>query len=185
MKKLLAALTLLPASAWAHTDGSQLHSWGAGLLHPLLGWDHLLALLAAGLCAANVNRQNARQLQLGMMLALSVGIIGASYLPAVNLEPAIAASLVVAGGWVCLVRSVPWMLSVAVLAAALFSHGWVHGEELPATAPFAFTAGLLVASAAIITTSAGAARLLAAKASRLSCYLMGGAVAVTGLIMSI
>ncbi len=185
MKKALTLLLLLPGAALAHTDGTHLHTGMDGFFHPFLGWDHLLALVAAGLCAACAAKPAARGLQLGVILALAVGILGASFLPTTNLESAIAASLIVAGAWVSLVRSVPAGLSIAVLSIAMFSHGWVHGQELTAATPFAFASGLLLASALIIAATAGAGRWLAARTRYFANYLLGGAVAVIGLVLSV
>ncbi|WP_260436657.1 HupE/UreJ family protein, partial [Pseudomonas aeruginosa] len=53
LPKLLAALALLaaPALAFAHPGHGE-HGLVAGLAHPLTGLDHLLAMFAVGLWAA-------------------------------------------------------------------------------------------------------------------------------------
>ena len=50
MKKIIitAAALLLPAAAFAHT-GHGTSSFSAGIAHPFMGLDHLLAMLAVGL----------------------------------------------------------------------------------------------------------------------------------------
>ena len=53
-----ALVTVLASPAWAHPQhlhgpGME-HGLAAGFLHPLLGLDHLLAMFAVGLLAAQV-----------------------------------------------------------------------------------------------------------------------------------
>ncbi len=50
---LLATLILLPLPALAHT-GHDAGGFASGLLHPLTGSDHLLAMFAVGLWAASL-----------------------------------------------------------------------------------------------------------------------------------
>ena len=51
---LIATVLALPATAFAHPghEGHEL-TWdfGTGAMHPLTGWDHLLAMVAIGLWA--------------------------------------------------------------------------------------------------------------------------------------
>ncbi len=52
MYRLAAVLLLVSPSLYAHTGSTIEHSVLSGLLHPLTGIDHLLVLIAVGLCAA-------------------------------------------------------------------------------------------------------------------------------------
>ena len=45
---LLASFGLLPSVAFAH-PGHETAGMLSGMLHPLLGWDHLLAMVAVGM----------------------------------------------------------------------------------------------------------------------------------------
>ncbi|WP_260427457.1 HupE/UreJ family protein, partial [Pseudomonas aeruginosa] len=78
LPKLLAALALLaaPALAFAHPGHGE-HGLVAGLAHPLTGLDHLLAMFAVGLWAA--------QQQGAARLALYGGVLGVLYLLLVGL----------------------------------------------------------------------------------------------------
>ena len=49
----LSLLSMLPAGAHGSAEHGVIH----GALHPLLGLDHLLMLVAVGLCAAQAGRQ--------------------------------------------------------------------------------------------------------------------------------
>lgn len=187
MKKLIAALSLLPVGAMAHTDGgSHMHTVFDGLAHPFFGVDHLLALIAAGLCAAYAaSVRRSLSLQLALLAALGLGIASAGVLPTVNLEPVMALSLIVLGVWVNLARRAPWKVSGAVLASALFAHGWVHGQELTNTHALPFALGLMIASALVIAAAALAGNRLARTTRHLGNLLLGAVVAVVGLLMAV
>lgn len=134
---LIAALAL-PAVAVAHvsTAGHGHHALGFsdGLLHPLTGADHLIAMLALGLWSAMATRR-VWLTPLAFMSMLSSGaLLGMSgvMLPAV--EPMIAVSLLVFG--LMLVSRARLHGLVAAALAGLFAlfHGVAHGLELGGSA---------------------------------------------------
>ncbi|MFM8545114.1 MAG: HupE/UreJ family protein, partial [Vulcanococcus sp.] len=46
------ALALAPTAAWAHVDAHPGGGFVAGLLHPISGLDHVVAMVAVGLWGA-------------------------------------------------------------------------------------------------------------------------------------
>ena len=54
---MLVGLMLLAPVASAHTFGAHGAGFAAGLVHPLIGFDHLLALIAVGLWGVMSNRR--------------------------------------------------------------------------------------------------------------------------------
>ena len=123
-----------------------------GALHPLLGWDHLLAMVAVGVLAARVaDRRIAWCTPLGFVAGMVVGglfgLAGMSFGP---VEVAITASVLVLGVLVAApIRDHGWWLP---LVAALFgaAHGHAHGSELPAGAiPAAYVIGFVLATLAL------------------------------------
>src|SRR5262249_21310528 len=48
---LTAALTLIPAAAFAHTGVGDAHGFATGFAHPLGGLDHILAMMTVGIFA--------------------------------------------------------------------------------------------------------------------------------------
>src|SRR5262249_61333673 len=48
---LTAALTLIPAAAFAHTGVGDVHGFATGFAHPLDGLDHILAMMTVGIFA--------------------------------------------------------------------------------------------------------------------------------------
>lgn len=152
LKKILGTLALLlaPAVAFAH-PGHGDNGLIAGIAHPLTGMDHLLAMIAVGLWAAQ--QQGAARWALpctfvGTMLI--GGVLGFSGLQLPALESGIAASVLALGLAVALVVRPP--LALAVMATALFAlfHGVAHGLELPEmSSPWAYAGGFIAATAAL------------------------------------
>ncbi len=110
LPKLLAALALLaaPALAFAHPGHGE-HGLVAGLAHPLTGLDHLLAMFAVGLWAAQ--QQGAARLALpctfvGTMLV--GGLLGFEGLQLPFMETGIAASVLALGLCVALAVRRRW-----------------------------------------------------------------------------
>ena len=165
-----------------------------GVLHPLTGVDHLLAMVAVGVLAAlAVDRGTAWRTPLaflgGMVLGGAVGLAGVE-VPAV--EVTIAASVVVLGGAMVLIRS-RWhpvdaggrRLDALLPAAALVfgaMHGHAHGAELPdAAVPVLYVAGFVLATAALHVSGALAGvHLRQRPALRVG---FGGAISAVGAVL--
>ena len=152
---LLIAGALIAMPAAAHSDPGASGAFAAGLLHPLTGLDHLLAMLGIGLWS----RQPPQSvwLPIVMILAMAMGAIafGGSPLPASG-ELALAAGVallgvVVAGGG----KASKWIAASLVALLGLL-HGQAHAGKLPSAVS---AIGYLIASAALLI--AGRSPLLA------------------------
>ncbi len=148
--RLLAMAFLIAASssALAH-PGHDLSGWTAGFMHPFSGLDHLLAMVAVGLWAAQCGGQKTWLLPLAFMMALALGAEVAQLNPSLPIvEAGIATSVLTLGLLVALSLKLP--AGFAFLITTLFGamHGYAHGLELPASAtPTVYALGFLVATA--------------------------------------
>lgn len=160
MKKMLPfpALLLLASPAFAHT-GNAVHADGIsfvqsmlnGLIHPLTGADHLLAMLAAGLCASAFSGKKRFALPMAFLLMMLAGFsmaLSGIALPAV--EGVILASVVVLGAFTLMTPG----LGVTLLVASAFAvfHGHAHGAEIGHAGGLAFGAGFLASSSLLLAT---------------------------------
>jgi urease accessory protein len=151
--RLLIALTLLAASnaALAHT-GHGMHGFGAGFAHPFTGVDHLLAMFAVGLWAAQMQPTSRPRatwwLPLSFMLALVPGAMWAVMGgPFALTETGIAASVLALGLVIALAVRLPVTLSVALTLLFGLFHGYAHGAEMPlSVTPLAYGVGFLLAT---------------------------------------
>jgi urease accessory protein len=149
---LAKALALLAAGAMplaCDAHGLEASGLASGLLHPIGGADHLLAMLGVGIVSAKLGGRWLWWLPAtfmsGMTLGFVLGLSGAVASPVT--EWGILSSVLVLG----VLIAHPSRRSLwACLAALLFGacHGHAHGAELPAQASaWAFSAGFLIASA--------------------------------------
>lgn len=145
---LLSGLLLLAVPAAAHT-GLSVSGGLSGVLHPLSGLDHLVAMVAVGLWGAQLGRPGVWMLPAcflaSMMLGGMLGMFGASF---AGTELIIAASAVVLGAAVTAGLRIPVAAAALIIAPFAFFHGYAHGQELPGAAnAWAYSVGFLVATA--------------------------------------
>jgi urease accessory protein len=183
MKRLLsiAMLVLLSTPAMAH-PGHEGAGLMAGLIHPLTGADHLLAMLAVGIWAGSLGGRalwaGPATFVIGMLAGFALALAGV-ILPVV--EPGIAVSVLALGLMVAFAVQVRPVYAVPVIALFAIWHGHAHGAELAGGA-IAFGSGMLLSTAALHLTGAALGhyaqlRLVAARQA------MGGAIATAGALM--
>lgn len=134
-------LLFVPAAAFAHAGHLPASGFAAGFLHPLLGPDHIAAMVAVGLWAATLGGTAVPVLLLAFPLAMVAGgMLGAAGIPLPAVEHGIAASSIVIGVAVMLALRPPLWVAGAVVAGFALFHGHAHGAEMPAgggLAPYA------------------------------------------------
>jgi urease accessory protein len=153
-KRLL--LTLLPfvlalagsTSAHAHAGHGVAGGLMSGLAHPLLGWDHLVAMLAVGLWGAFLRAPAIWLLPVIFPLIMAFGgALGVIGVPLPAVEIGIALSGVVLGLLIAFAIRMPLVAAVLMVAVFALWHGHAHGTELPAAAdPFAYAVGFVIAT---------------------------------------
>jgi urease accessory protein len=151
-RSAIALLMLLAAPAvLAHGGGAHTHGAGliAGLAHPFSGLDHLLAMVAVGLWAAQKGGRALWVLPTAfvsiMALGSGVGVMGYA-LP--GIEVSITLSVLVLGLLIALQSR--WSLQLACVTVGFFAlvHGVAHGEEMPlAASPWGYGLGMMAATA--------------------------------------
>ncbi|MCU0793934.1 MAG: HupE/UreJ family protein [Opitutaceae bacterium] len=149
-----ALVAIAPSIALAHPGHEGDHgglSWDfvGGFLHPLGGWDHLLAMVAIGLWAAKLGGKARWAVPMSFVVALIAGaVVGASGFVLGGLEQAIAASVVVLGLLIVSAARLPLAAGMAIAATFAVFHGIAHGSEMPATSSgFGFGVGFALATA--------------------------------------
>lgn len=180
---LAAILTLLAAPALAHT-GDVAGGFVGGLAHPVLGPDHVAAMVAVGLWGAFLGAPAIYVLPVMFPLVMALGgVLGILGLPLPGIEAGIASSAVVLGLMVALAAQPPlWVAGVLVAAFAVF-HGYAHGAELPAGADaLAYSAGFVIATGLLHLAGIAFGLLTRWPRGRLAVRATGGAIAIAGLM---
>ncbi|MDO9220123.1 MAG: HupE/UreJ family protein [Thiobacillus sp.] len=176
----LTILYLFAGSASAHSGNHLLTGFSSGLSHPLLGLDHLLAMIAIGLWAAQQGGRALWAVPLAFVGAMVAGGgLAWAGLTLPQLETGIAASVLVLGLLIATRRQ--WALTAGMALAAGFAlfHGYAHGLEMPqATSPALYVLGFVVATAFL--HGAGIAGSLV---GRYAMQLAGAAIAASGVAM--
>lgn len=135
--------------------GQGTNGFWAGLLHPLTGIDHLLAMVAVGILAAVVADRRIAWTTPGAFVGGMIigGVLGMAGVGAGFVETTIAVSIVVLGGLIAatLVPSFRIGLWVPVVALGFGAiHGIAHGGEVPDSAhPALYVAGFVSATIAL------------------------------------
>jgi urease accessory protein len=145
------------ATADAHLLAGQSHGMASGLLHPLTGIDHLLAMLAVGVLASRLGGRATWALPACSLIAMLAGaIVGVQGLVMPMLEPGILVSLVLLGvlafGWLR-----PGIAPAFVLTGLVaIWHGNAHTHDVIGTgSAVAFMAGIVVTSGVLQTVGIG------------------------------
>ncbi len=174
-------LALTAAPAYAHT-GHDVLGFTTGFMHPILGLDHVIAMLAVGLWAALLGGRAIYALPVIFPLLMLVGgALGMNGVALPYVEPIIAMSGVVLGLMVALfIKPALWVSALMVGIFAVF-HGHAHGVELPAASnAFGYAAGFVIATALLHLAGIGLGRLVGVKGGEYFTHATGAAIALTG-----
>ena len=172
------AACLAAGTASAHTAVPAAGGFAAGVAHPLLGLDHLLAMFAVGIWAAQQGGRARWALPAVFVAAMVGGGVLAwtgSSLP--RAESAVALSVSALGLLVAMQRR--WAVAAGAALAAGFGlfHGYAHGVEMPqAASPALYGLGFVLATLAL-----HAAGLAAGTLGRRATRLAGAGIAAVGV----
>lgn len=173
----------LSAPALAHTGvGAHGSGFVAGFVHPLMGLDHLLAMLGIGLWASQLGRRAVWMVPVAFVAAMIGGAalsLSGAALPMV--EFGIAGSVLVIGALIALGTRMPVALAMSLAGGFALFHGHAHGTELPGFAhPAVYGAGFVAATALLHGAGLGLACLVRQSAARLPFRMAGAAMAAIG-----
>lgn len=178
----------MTASVLAHAEHGGSFGFDHGLLHPLTGLDHILAMVAVGVLAAQCGGRLVWQMPvvfaLAMLAAAGLGVAG---VPLPLVELGIVGSVVLLGamlaaGWRL---AGPWALAL-VGFVALF-HGYAHGAEMPPTSNgAAYAIGFVLATLGLIAGGLALWAVLAQMSGQhrpVVIRVTGAALATAGLVL--
>jgi urease accessory protein len=179
---LASLLTVLSTPASAHLLGMHGAGFEQGVAHPFTGLDHLLAMLAVGMWAAQQGGRALWSIPLAFVAMMTLGgtlALTGMQLPMV--ETGIATSVLVLGLLVTFSARLPLAAGATLVGVFALFHGHAHGTEIPqAASPVAYALGFVLATAALHGIGIALGKYL--KDSTLPWLQMSGAaVAATGV----
>lgn len=179
--KRLAGVLAAFSVALAHSDGSA-SGFSYGLAHPIGGLDHLLAMVAVGLWAAQLGGRALWAIPLGFVGIMALGsILGVTGVVLPLVEQGIVASVLVLGLLVLAALRLP--LGAGLLLVGLFAvfHGYAHGTEMPqAVSGLLYGLGFAISTALLHLAGLGLGVLLQRQQTQLV-RLAGLAVLLGGV----
>ena len=182
-----AILVLLPGAALAH-PGHDAGGFAHGVMHPLGGLDHVLAMVAVGLYAALLGGRALWLVPATFVGVMAIGgALGAAGYPLPYTEIGIALSVIVLGLAVALRASLPTLAAMALVGLFAIFHGHAHGAEMPAdAAAVSYATGFMLATALLhgagIAIGLAAGRLAERGGWRIA-QVAGGAIALAGVAL--
>ncbi|GAB2179104.1 HupE/UreJ family protein [Dongia sp. agr-C8] len=123
---------LLPTAAWAHVGAGSTAGFVHGFVHPVTGVDHVLAMVAVGMFAANLGGRALWAVPLSFVSVMAVGgALGIAGIGLPFVEAGIAASVMILGLAVALQWKWPVAAAMALVGIFAVFHGHAHGAEMP------------------------------------------------------
>lgn len=181
LSTLALVTTMLPA--FAHPGrGNEAGALVAGFAHPLLGLDHVLAMVAVGLWAGFLGGRAAWIVPAAFVSVMTGSFAlatGGLALPAVELG--VVGSVVVLGVLIAAAVRPPLALASGLVGLLAFFQGHAHGSELAGEA-LIFGIGFAAATTLLHLAGLGLGLALAARGSMLA-RGVGGATAASGLVL--
>lgn len=185
MSKYVYAFALLTGTIpalLAHPGHGQA-GFMAGILHPLSGLDHLLAMLAVGILAVRCGGRALWLVPISFMTSMLVGGFAAyAGMPMPGAEWAIALSVIVFALMIAIAIKPDPRLAYSVVGAFALFHGHAHVAEMATDQGLgAFCSGFLLSTALLHATGIAIGLLMTKTAPIAVLRLSGAAIACAGI----
>lgn len=180
---LCVAILLSVLPALAHSGDGYGGGFVSGFSHPIVGWDHVAAMVAVGLWGAFLGAPAIWTLPVVFPMIMAVGAVGGVIgLPVPGVETGIALSAIVLGLMIVLAARPPlWFATMLVGTFAIF-HGYAHGTELPRTSnAFAYTVGFVLSTGVLHMIGIAFGLLVKWPVGRMAVRGAGGIISLAGV----
>jgi urease accessory protein len=154
----VALLTVLwTQSALGHALQGEANGFVTGLLHPISGADHVLAMVAVGLWGAQLGAPAIWVLPVAFPLVMAMGgMLGLLGVPIPGVEYGIAASAIVLGTAVAFELRPSLVMAALLVGCFAIFHGHAHGTELPpGQSALLYSMGFVVATGCLHAAGIG------------------------------
>ncbi|MGA7159592.1 MAG: HupE/UreJ family protein [Bacteroidota bacterium] len=186
-KFLSLSVLFLPSLAFFHLGVGQTSGFLNGFVHPFSGLDHICAMLAVGLWAAQRGGRAIWAVPLTFISVMTLGgILGMAGIALPFVDRGIIISVLILGVLVAASVRMPLVASTIIVGLFALLHGHSHGTEMPQTASaLAYGMGFIAATA--LLHASGIAVALAAPKLGLNRVVRftGAAIALCGIYLLI
>ena len=180
---LALAFAALPTLAHAHAQVGGASGFLTGFVHPLTGFDHIIAMVAVGLWGAQLGAPAIWMLPVTFPIVMAVGgFLGIIGVPVPGVEIGIALSGVLLGAAVMTESRPPLIIAAALVAVFAICHGHAHGAELPpGTSGLSYSIGFVVATGSLHACGIGIGSIHRWSYGRLALRALGGLISAGGV----
>jgi len=168
----------------AHIEEGIVGGFVSGFLHPIYGWDHVVAMVAVGLWGSFLGSPAIWMLPVVFPLVMALGgALGVLGVPLPFVEIGIAGSALVLGLMVALAVRPPLSLAAAIVGIFAIFHGHAHGTELPsASNPLSYAIGFVMATGLLHLAGIGFALVDKWPGGAIAVRAAGGLIALLGVL---
>lgn len=179
---VLTLALLVAGPALAHTDTGDVGGFASGFLHPILGPDHVIAMIAVGLWGVFLGAPAIWVLPIGFPLVMAFGgAFGIIGIPLPAVEAGIALSAVVLGLCVAFALKPPLPVAAVIVGTFAIFHGYAHGAEMPkASSAVSYALGFVIATGLLHLAGILFGSLARWGAGRIAVRTAGGLIALAG-----
>jgi urease accessory protein len=184
MKRFLLCLLLfVPGLVFAHAPEGAGGGFLTGFLHPIMGFDHLIAMVAVGLWGAFLGDRALWILPIVFPSIMAVGAaLGIMGLGIPLVEFVIALSGVVLGALIALRFKAPLAIAMVLVGIFALFHGYAHGTEMPGQiSAFTYGAGFVIGTGLLHLAGIGIGFATRLPRGELMVRGCGGVISVIGL----
>jgi urease accessory protein len=177
---------LAPTAALAHTGAGDASGLMHGVMHPLGGLDHQLAMILVGIFAYQLGGRAMWLVPLAFVTVMAFGgFLGIADMPVPFIEFGIALSVVVLGAIVAFGVKVPVAVAMGIVGLFAIFHGHAHGSEMPMDAVgLEYGLGFMLATAGLHAAGIGIGLLIGMTSKSLGSNfyrVAGGLASVAGV----
>lgn len=177
---------LMSTAVMAHTGVGEIMAFTSGFSHPFSGADHLLAMVAVGLWAAQMGGRATwivPSLFVSMMVfASTLGIFG---IPSSYVETGILTSVLLLGGFIAGAFRFPLMVSGLVVGIFAMFHGYAHGAEMPlAVEVVSYSSGFALATALLHGVGIAVGTIFRKLDTVAFFRIIGGIIVFSGIVLT-
>lgn len=174
-------LVSLGEPALAHSGEGHSGGFISGFLHPIFGWDHVVAMVAVGLWGAVLGSPAIWILPIVFPLVMAFGAaLGILGVPIPFIEVGIALSGLVLGLLVAFLIKAPMAAAAVLVGAFAIFHGHAHGTELPqAVSAYTYGVGFVIATGLLHAAGILLGTLMGSQVGR---YVVRGSGALIALV---
>jgi len=180
---LLVLCLIVPSLAQAHISPDHTSGAVSGLSHPLLGLDHILAMLAVGLWAAQLGGRATWLVPATFVSLMTVGgALGMTGFALPFVEEGVLVSVLMLGVLIAAAARLPLAVSMAVVGLFAIFHGHAHGTEMQlGPSGLGYGLGFILTTAGLHACGIGIGLLARQRSKTPVLRFAGATIALVGL----